>query len=128
MLKTTQKLDKTGDRISQGRAQLAETEVGLFSYCIAWHIFTKCFHEALQYMFQSRAVTQRRHQKGLLHIKHAGGLGKSCCYVCLACASLMAGDNQPYSSARLACKVMNETWPFDCGLSLLGVSALLASV
>ena len=27
MLKTTDKLDKTGDRITQGRAQLAETEV-----------------------------------------------------------------------------------------------------
>ncbi len=29
MLKTTEKLDKTSDRISQGRAQLAETEVSL---------------------------------------------------------------------------------------------------
>ena len=29
MLKTTEKLDKTSDRISQGRAQLAETEVGI---------------------------------------------------------------------------------------------------
>lgn len=29
MLKTTEKLDKTGDRISQGRAQLAETEASL---------------------------------------------------------------------------------------------------
>ena len=28
MLKTTEKLDKTGNRIQQGRAQLAETEVG----------------------------------------------------------------------------------------------------
>ena len=27
MLKTTEKLDKTSDRIAQGRAQLAETEV-----------------------------------------------------------------------------------------------------
>ena len=30
MLKTTEKMDKTSDRIAQGRAQLAETEV---SYC-----------------------------------------------------------------------------------------------
>ena len=30
MLKTTEKLDKTGDRISQGRAQLAETEARSF--------------------------------------------------------------------------------------------------
>ena len=29
MLKTTEKLDKTTDRISQGRAQLAETEVSV---------------------------------------------------------------------------------------------------
>lgn len=29
VLKTTEKLDKTGDRITQGRAQLAETEVSL---------------------------------------------------------------------------------------------------
>ena len=34
MLKTTEKLDKTSDRISQGRAQLAETEVSLsFQLC-----------------------------------------------------------------------------------------------
>ena len=29
MLKTTEKLDKTSDRITQGRAQLAETEVSV---------------------------------------------------------------------------------------------------
>lgn len=29
VLKTTEKLDKTGDRISQGRAQLAETEASV---------------------------------------------------------------------------------------------------
>ena len=39
MLKTTEKLDKTGDRISQGRAQLAETEAGP-SCCFAFQIFT----------------------------------------------------------------------------------------
>lgn len=34
MLKTTEKLDKTSDRISQGRAQLVETEVSVpFQLC-----------------------------------------------------------------------------------------------
>ena len=65
MLKTTEKLDKTTDRIQQGRAQLAETEVmplvvqaGQYTHCsfvcasnhtsslASWHVNMPCtFHD-----------------------------------------------------------------------------------
>ena len=53
MLKTTEKLDKTSDRISQGRAQLAETEVRhpfyLLPAIICKHHWATSLHARLEW-------------------------------------------------------------------------------
>ena len=61
MLKTTEKLDKTGDRISQGRAQLAETEASLSSCCFAPDGCGTCQH---QYERDTRRGRQTEHAPG----------------------------------------------------------------